>query len=95
MPDTRFPTLALVTDTHVRVNYDDGQQAFPSDAHHNDRNLVVADVIRKMAPDLIIHLGDVVHPIPPCRLIARPFGGPRRSTETWGVRSWWCQETMT
>ncbi|MBX2800639.1 MAG: metallophosphoesterase [Myxococcales bacterium] len=57
-------TIALVTDTHVRVPYDDGQRAFPSDAGHNDRNRIVAEMIRGMKPDLIVHLGDVVHPIP-------------------------------
>ena len=57
-------TLALVTDTHVRVPYDDGQRAFPSDAAHNDRNRTAAALIQRMAPDAIVHLGDVVHPIP-------------------------------
>jgi len=57
-------TVALVTDTHVRPNYDDGQQAFASDKTHNERNRVAAMAIRDMNPDLIVHLGDVVHPIP-------------------------------
>jgi len=57
-------TIALVTDTHVRPGYDDGQRAYPSDAHHNDRNRAAAEAIRQMAPDLVVHLGDVVHPIP-------------------------------
>ncbi len=57
-------TIALVTDTHVRVEHDDGQRAFPSDASHNERNRRMAEVLTAMAPDLVIHLGDVVHPIP-------------------------------
>ncbi len=56
--------LALVTDTHVRPDHDDGQRAFPSDAGHNDRNRVAAGVVRGWSPDAIVHLGDVVHPIP-------------------------------
>ena len=64
MPQTPPSVIALVTDTHVRVEHDDGQLAFNSDATHNDRNRRIADVIQQMRPDLIIHLGDVVHPIP-------------------------------
>lgn len=56
--------IALVTDTHVRPEYDDGQRAYPSDASHNDRNRTAAQAIRRMNPDLVVHLGDVVHPIP-------------------------------
>ncbi|MEE9416667.1 MAG: metallophosphoesterase, partial [Acidimicrobiales bacterium] len=56
--------VALVTDTHVRPVYDDGQLAFASDASHNDRNGAAAAAIRAMKPDLVVHLGDVVHPIP-------------------------------
>ena len=57
-------SIALVTDTHVRVEHDDGQRAFPSDARHNDRNRAVAASIREAGVDLVLHLGDVVHPIP-------------------------------
>ncbi len=57
-------TLALITDTHVRPHYDDGQRAFPSDATHNDRNRLAASLVTEMCPDVILHLGDVVHPIP-------------------------------
>lgn len=56
--------LALVTDTHVRVERDDGQRAFPSDATHNERNRRMAEALVAMRPALVIHLGDVVHPIP-------------------------------
>lgn len=64
MPDPGSITLALVTDTHVRVEYDDGQLAFPSDRSANQRNRTMAAAIRDMDPDLVLHLGDVVHPIP-------------------------------
>jgi predicted phosphodiesterase len=56
--------LALFTDTHVRPLEDDGQNAFPSDAHHNDRNREAARILASMGADVAIHLGDVVHPIP-------------------------------
>ncbi len=57
-------TVALVADTHIRPTYDDGQMAFASDVSHNDRNRVAAAAIRAMQPDLVMHLGDVAHPIP-------------------------------
>ncbi len=56
--------IALVTDTHVRVEFDDGQCAFESDPRHNERNRTMAAAIQGWQPDLILHLGDVVHPIP-------------------------------
>jgi len=56
--------VALITDTHVRPEYDDGQLAYPSDAEFNERNRQAASAIRAMSPDLVLHLGDVVHPIP-------------------------------
>ncbi len=57
-------TIALVSDTHIRPEHDDGQLAYASDTSHNDRNRTAAAAIRAMKPDLVVHLGDVVHPIP-------------------------------
>jgi predicted phosphodiesterase len=57
-------TLALITDTHTRPTWDDGQLAFPSDASHNERSRITARIVRSMQPDAVIHIGDVVHPIP-------------------------------
>ena len=57
-------TIALVTDTHVRAGSDDGQQAFGSDAVHNDRNRTVVAAMEARRPHVVVHLGDVVHPIP-------------------------------
>ena len=56
--------IALITDTHLRPLYDDRQQAFASDQLHNDRCRQAVEFIRERQPDLVIHLGDVVHPIP-------------------------------
>ncbi|MEN0067953.1 MAG: metallophosphoesterase [Myxococcota bacterium] len=56
--------IAIVTDTHVRPPDDDGQLAFPSDASHNARNKVIVEQVALRKPDLVMHLGDVVHPIP-------------------------------
>lgn len=56
--------VALVTDTHIRAPVDDGQLAFPSDRHHNARNRDVVAQVAAGRPDMVIHLGDVVHPIP-------------------------------
>jgi len=56
--------LAIVSDTHVRPPDGDDQLAFPGDADHNDRNRRVVELVAEGRPDLVVHLGDVVHPIP-------------------------------
>ena len=57
-------TFAVISDTHVRLDQGDKQSVYPSDRLANDRNRAVAKMLSRYDPDLIIHLGDVVHPIP-------------------------------
>ena len=57
-------SLAVVTDSHVRLETDDPQNLYPSDKYANDKNRYVVDQINKMDPDLVIHLGDIPHTIP-------------------------------
>jgi len=56
--------IAIIADTHIRPKADDGQFAFPSDHLHNDRAKEAVDAINAGEPELIIHMGDVVHPLP-------------------------------
>ncbi len=56
-------TFVVVSDTHIREK-DDPHTFYPSDQLANGRNRYVVEEITQLAPDLIIHLGDVVHPIP-------------------------------
>jgi len=56
--------LIVVSDTHVRLEIKDPENMYPSDQHANDRNRFVVDQINQLAPDLVIHLGDICHSIP-------------------------------
>jgi len=56
--------IAIIADTHIRPKADDGQFAFPSDHLHNDRASDAVKAINDAQADFIIHMGDVVHPLP-------------------------------
>jgi predicted phosphodiesterase len=56
--------IAVVADTHFRPPTVDAQRAYPSDAIHNERSARAVAAARALQPDAIVHLGDVVHPLP-------------------------------
>ena len=57
-------TFAVVADTHV--NAEEGQSSSPWEANRlaNQRARAVADRIELLGPEFVIHLGDMVHPVP-------------------------------
>ncbi len=55
--------FVVVADTHVRSETADPGD-FAATAHLAARNQHAVDVINRLAPDFVVHLGDVVHPIP-------------------------------
>jgi len=59
------PTLryAIVSDTHLRPR---GESSSPwkTNLLTNDRARWVLDMVNRFRPDLVLHLGDVVHPVP-------------------------------
>jgi hypothetical protein len=57
-------SIGIISDTHFRVRASDRQAAYASDAHQNDRNLRVVELLRARNPALLIHIGDVTHPLP-------------------------------
>ncbi len=57
-------SFAIISDTHVRPEGGDRQAGYPSDARHNLRNRRVVALLRALAPELVIHLGDVTHSLP-------------------------------
>jgi len=57
-------TFAVLSDTHIRLENGSRHTVYPSDRLANGRNRYVVKEIVQLAPDLVIHLGDVVHPIP-------------------------------
>ncbi|MDP6933294.1 MAG: metallophosphoesterase [Myxococcota bacterium] len=57
-------TVALISDTHVRVEPVDSESAYPSDALQNDRLRRVVTLAESRSPALAIHLGDLTHTVP-------------------------------
>jgi hypothetical protein len=57
-------TFAVLADSHVRLEKGGRHDFYPSDQFANARNRYVVQKINQLAPDLVVHLGDVVHPIP-------------------------------
>ncbi len=55
--------FAVVADTHVRPD-DLPPGDFPANALLEARNRHMVDVLNRLAPAFVIHLGDVVHPVP-------------------------------
>lgn len=56
--------IAVVADSHFHPPGVPSQAAWASDARFNARNAAVVGAIRRLAPARVVHLGDVVHPIP-------------------------------
>lgn len=56
--------FAVIADSHFRVDGDDPQMSHPSDAGHNDRNRRAVALLIAAAPEHVVHLGDVPHPVP-------------------------------
>ena len=57
-------TFAIVSDTHIRPAELDESSPFPVNDLANDRARYAIAAIAKEAPDFVIHLGDMVHPLP-------------------------------
>lgn len=57
-------TFAVVADSHFHPDGRPPSAVWASDAHFNDRNRVVAALLRRADPAFVVHLGDVPHPVP-------------------------------
>ena len=57
-------TFAVLADSHIRLEKGGRHDFYPSDRFANARNRYVVQKINQLGPELVIHLGDVVHPIP-------------------------------
>lgn len=63
--DATYFRFAVIADSHFRVEgTPDVQLAYPSDALHNKRNRRAVALVQRANPAIVIHLGDVVHPVP-------------------------------
>lgn len=56
--------IAIISDTHVRHEKDKSDHCYPSDKYANRKNQFIIRQINRLTPDLVIHLGDIQHPIP-------------------------------
>lgn len=63
MPTDAF-TFAIITDTHIRAPEGDLSSPFPVNEKANGRARYAVAVVMANNPDLTIHLGDMVHPLP-------------------------------
>lgn len=57
-------TFAIITDTHIRAPEGDLSSPFPVNEKANGRARYAVEVLRANTPELTIHLGDMVHPLP-------------------------------
>jgi len=56
--------FVVIADSHVRPEEGSREDYYPSDKFANARNRYAVQLINKLGPDFVIHLGDVPHPIP-------------------------------
>ena len=59
---------AVIADSHL--NPEEGENTSPWATNHlaNQRNKVVVEAVNKIGPEFVVHLGDVVHPLPYSKL---------------------------
>ena len=63
--------IAVIADTHTRPEEGDESSPWAVNLLANGRARYVVERVRRMRPDFVVHLGDVVHPVP-----ALPTYGP-------------------
>ena len=75
-------TFAVISDTHIRALSGDQSSPYAVNEKANGRARYAVQLIAAQNPDLIIHLGDMVHPLPhmaaylPAREEAKRFFHP-------------------
>lgn len=60
----RLLRFAVIADTHVNQAEDEASSFFPQNRLANARSRHVADMLRGVDAEFVLHLGDIVHPIP-------------------------------
>lgn len=61
---SRILTFAVISDTHIRAPAGDQSSPYAVNEKANDRARYAVQLIATEQPDLVIHLGDMVHPLP-------------------------------
>lgn len=62
--DTHLFQFAVISDTHIRLQNATEEGGYASNRLFNERAKYVVKCLNRLQPELVIHLGDVVHPIP-------------------------------
>ena len=57
-------SYAVLSDTHIRPEEGEGSSPWRVNMYTNDRARWVVDRINRAEPDFVVHLGDIVHPLP-------------------------------
>ena len=57
-------SFGIITDTHVRAPHGDLSSPYPVNEKANARARYATELLTAQAPDFVIHLGDMVHPLP-------------------------------
>ncbi|MBC8259724.1 MAG: metallophosphoesterase [SAR324 cluster bacterium] len=68
MKDNCLLQFAVIADTHIRLSGATDEGGYASNRVANDRAKYVVDLLNKLEPDFVIHLGDLVHPIPALKI---------------------------
>jgi predicted phosphodiesterase len=55
---------AVLSDTHIRPEEGEGSSPWKVNRYTNDRARWVVDRINRADPEFVIHIGDIVHPLP-------------------------------
>ena len=57
-------TYAVIADTHMNQSEDSSSSPYPCNALANARTRHVIAELNRLAPDFVVHLGDIVNPVP-------------------------------
>ena len=57
-------TFAVITDGHINPEDDQSSSPWDSNRMANGRNRYVVHKLNQLNPDFVIHMGDLIHPIP-------------------------------
>jgi 3',5'-cyclic AMP phosphodiesterase CpdA len=56
--------FAVISDSHIRLPTGASEGGYPSNARTVERSTRIVEAVNELGPEFVIHLGDVVHPIP-------------------------------
>ena len=56
--------FAVISDSHFRLATSAAEGGYSSNRLANSRNRYVVECLNRLEPDFVVHLGDIVHPIP-------------------------------